>query len=40
LFHWNAQAIGFYRSLGTTVMPDWRISRVTGPTLEKLCPAC
>ena len=37
---WNALAIGFYKSLGATVMPDWRISRVTGPVLEKLCPAC
>jgi hypothetical protein len=33
---WNAPAIGFYESLGATVMPDWRISRVTGPALEKL----
>src|SRR5436309_244206 len=33
---WNAPAIGFYKSLGATVMPDWRISRVTGPALEKL----
>jgi GNAT superfamily N-acetyltransferase len=33
---WNASAIGFYESLGATVLPDWRISRVTGPALEKL----
>ena len=33
---WNAPAIGFYKSLGATVMPDWRISRVTGPSLERL----
>lgn len=33
---WNAAAIGFYESLGATIMPDWRISRVTGPALEKL----
>ena len=33
---WNAPAIGFYESLGATVMPDWRISRVTGPGLQKL----
>jgi GNAT superfamily N-acetyltransferase len=33
---WNAPAIEFYKSLGATVMPDWRISRVTGPALEKL----
>jgi GNAT superfamily N-acetyltransferase len=33
---WNAPAIGFYESLGATVMRDWRITRVTGPGLEKL----
>ena len=33
---WNAPAIGFYKSLGATVMPDWRISRVTGASLERL----
>ena len=33
---WNAPAIGFYESLGATVLPDWRISRVTGSALEKL----
>jgi GNAT superfamily N-acetyltransferase len=33
---WNAPAIGFYESLGATVLPNWRISRVTGAALEKL----
>jgi GNAT superfamily N-acetyltransferase len=33
---WNAPAIGFYESLGAAILPDWRISRVTGPALEKL----
>src|SRR6266542_2211983 len=33
---WNTPAIGFYKSLGATILPDWRISRVTGPALEKL----
>jgi GNAT superfamily N-acetyltransferase len=33
---WNAPAIGFYESLGATVLPDWRISRVTGSALEML----
>jgi GNAT superfamily N-acetyltransferase len=28
---WNVAAIDFYRALGATVLPDWRISRVTGP---------
>ena len=33
---WNAPAIGFYETLGATVMPDWRIARVAGPALEAL----
>ena len=33
---WNEQAIAFYRALGATVMPDWRIVRVTGPALAEL----
>ncbi len=33
---WNASAIGFYRSLGATVLPDWRICRVTGAELRAL----
>lgn len=33
---WNAPAIGFYEALGATVMPDWRICRVTGPGLRRL----
>jgi GNAT superfamily N-acetyltransferase len=33
---WNAPAIDFYRSLGATVLPDWRIVRVVGPALEAL----
>ena len=27
---WNAPAIGFYQKLGATILPDWRIARVTG----------
>jgi hypothetical protein len=27
---WNANAIRFYEKMGATVMPDWRICRVTG----------
>ncbi len=30
---WNAPAIGFYQRLGATVLPDWRIARVTGEAL-------
>jgi GNAT superfamily N-acetyltransferase len=33
---WNAQAIAFYEKLGATVMPDWRICRVTAAGLEAL----
>ncbi len=33
---WNERAIGFYRALGATVMPDWRICRVSGPALHAL----
>jgi GNAT superfamily N-acetyltransferase len=33
---WNAGAIDFYRGLGATVLPDWRIVRVVGPALAAL----
>ncbi|MGF6772510.1 GNAT superfamily N-acetyltransferase [Paraburkholderia sp. GAS199] len=33
---WNKQAIGFYEKLGATVMPDWRVVRLTGGALEQL----
>jgi GNAT superfamily N-acetyltransferase len=33
---WNEQAIRFYRRMGATLMPDWRICRVTGAALEQL----
>jgi GNAT superfamily N-acetyltransferase len=33
---WNAPAIEFYRALGATVMPDWRIVRVVGPALDAM----
>jgi len=32
---WNERAIGFYRGLGATVMPDWRICRITAEGLER-----
>jgi GNAT superfamily N-acetyltransferase len=31
---WNANAIRFYEKMGATVMPDWRICRLTGPALQ------
>jgi GNAT superfamily N-acetyltransferase len=33
---WNAPAIDFYRSLGATVLPDWRITRIVGEALDAL----
>ncbi len=31
---WNDSAIAFYQRMGATVMPDWRICRVTGDALK------
>jgi len=33
---WNSHAIGFYQKMGATVMPEWRICRVTGQALVAL----
>jgi GNAT superfamily N-acetyltransferase len=33
---WNAPAIAFYERMGATVMPDWRLCRITGAPLERL----
>jgi GNAT superfamily N-acetyltransferase len=30
---WNQRAIDFYKGMGATVMPDWRICRLTGDKL-------
>ena len=30
---WNAQAIGFYKAIGTRLMDDWKICRLTGDAL-------
>lgn len=32
---WNRPAIDFYESLGATVLPDWRICRLTGEALAR-----
>lgn len=32
---WNRPAIEFYQSLGATVLPDWRVCRVTGDNLAR-----
>jgi RimJ/RimL family protein N-acetyltransferase len=36
---WNEQAIAFYRGLGATVLPDWRIVRMVGPALTSFVSA-
>jgi len=33
---WNQRAIAFYEGMGATVMPDWRICRVSGEALQAL----
>lgn len=33
---WNVDAQAFYTRMGATVMPDWRICRVTGDALAAL----
>lgn len=33
---WNSNAIALYESMGATVMPEWRICRVTGDALMAL----
>ena len=32
---WNERAIGFYQQMGATLLPDWRICRVTGDALAR-----
>jgi GNAT superfamily N-acetyltransferase len=32
---WNENAIRFYKRMGATVMPDWRICRISGEALAK-----
>ena len=33
---WNVNAIKFYESVGASLLPDWRICRVTGAALDQL----
>ena len=35
---WNANAIRFYERMGATVLPDWRICRITGDALQAFAP--
>jgi GNAT superfamily N-acetyltransferase len=32
---WNENAIRFYEKMGASMLPEWRICRVTGPALER-----
>lgn len=32
---WNEPAIRFYQAMGASVLPDWRICRVTGEALQR-----
>ncbi len=33
---WNQSAINFYQSLGATILPDWKICRMTAETLAEI----
>ncbi|MFL6675958.1 MAG: GNAT family N-acetyltransferase [Massilia sp.] len=33
---WNEPAINFYKAMGASILPDWRICRVTGDSLASL----
>lgn len=33
---WNAPAIRFYEAMGASVLPDWRVCRVTGDAIGRL----
>jgi GNAT superfamily N-acetyltransferase len=32
---WNAPAIAFYEGMGATLLPEWRLARVTGEALSQ-----
>jgi GNAT superfamily N-acetyltransferase len=36
VIEWNEPAIGFYRSLGASMLDDWRVFRLTGDALAAL----
>ena len=36
---WNQPAIEFYQSIGATLLPDWRICRLTGDALSHFAQA-
>src|SRR3954469_21901215 len=36
VLEWNVDAQAFYRRMGATMLPDWRVCRVTGEALQTL----
>jgi GNAT superfamily N-acetyltransferase len=36
---WNLPAIDFYQSIGATMLPDWRLCRLTGDALTRFAKA-
>ncbi len=36
LVEWKEPTISFYESLGTSILPDWRVCRITGDALTQL----
>lgn len=36
---WNEPAIGFYQRMGATILPDWRICRVTEDAIAQIASA-
>ena len=36
---WNTPSIAFYRAAGASVLPDWKICRMTGEALERFARA-
>ncbi|PPB85135.1 hypothetical protein B0O95_101225 [Mycetohabitans endofungorum] len=36
VLNWNTPAVDFYAKLGATVLPQWRVVRVTGEARHRL----
>jgi hypothetical protein len=36
---WNALAIGFYETLVATMLPEWKLCRMSGAHIEALAAA-
>ena len=35
VLEWNTPAIEFYKGIGATILPDWRVCRLTGEALSR-----